>query len=65
MIWCAKRGIELRYIQSSKPDQNAFTERFIRIYPTEVLLAYAFESLDQVREIAAEWLQRDNEERPP
>lgn len=64
MSWCAERGIELRYIQPGKPDQNAFIERFNRTYRTEVLNAYVFESLEQVREISAEWLQSDNEERP-
>jgi putative transposase len=64
MAWCAERGIELRYIQPGKPDQNAFIERFNRTYRTEVLNAYEFESLDQVREISAEWLQSYNEERP-
>ena len=29
-----------------------------------MLNAYVFESLDQVREISAEWLQSYNEERP-
>ena len=64
MSWCAERGIALRYIQPGKPDQNAFIERFNRTYRTEVLNAYVFESLDQVREISAEWLQSYNEERP-
>ncbi len=64
MTWCAERGIELRYIQPGKPDQNAFIERFNRTYRTEVLNAYVFESLDQVREISAEWRQSYNEERP-
>lgn len=64
MSWCAERGIELRYIQPGKPDQNAFIERFNRTYRTEVLNAYVFESLEQVREISAEWLQSYNEERP-
>ena len=64
MTWCAERGIELRYIQPGKPDHNAFIERFNRTYRTEVLNAYVFESLDQVQEITAEWLQSYNEERP-
>ena len=64
MAWCAERGIELRYIQPGKPDQNAFIERYNRTYRTEVLNAYVFESLDQVREISAAWLQSYNEERP-
>lgn len=64
MSWCAERGIVLRYIQPGKPEQNAFIERFNRTYRTEVLNAYVFESLDQVREISAEWLQSYNEERP-
>ena len=64
MTWCADRGMELRYIQPGKPDQNAFIERFNRTYRTEVLNDYEFESLDQVREISPEWLQSYNEERP-
>ena len=64
MNWCAERGIELRYIQPGKPDQNAFVERFNRTFRHEVLDAYVFESLEQVREISAEWMREYNEERP-
>lgn len=57
-------AIELRYIQPGKPDQNAYIERFNRTYREEVLNAYVFEDVDQVREISVEWIQIYNEERP-
>lgn len=62
--WCAEHGIALWSIQPGKPPQNGFIERFNRTSRTEVLNAYVFESLDQVREISAAWLQSYNEERP-
>ena len=64
VTWCAERATELCYIQPGKPEQNAFIERFNRTYRTEVLDAYVFESLEQVREISAQWLVSYNEERP-
>ena len=62
--WCAEQQIELRFIQPGKPDQNAFIERFNRTYRDEVLDAYVFDSIEQVREIAETWLHEYNEERP-
>jgi putative transposase len=64
VTWYERHGIEPRYIQPGKPDQNAYIERFNRTYREEVLNAYVFEDLDQVRQISAEWLQIYNEERP-
>ena len=62
--WCEKHGIKLNYIQPGKPNQNAYIERFNRTYRHEVLNAYVFESLRQVREITRAWIIEYNEERP-
>ena len=64
MNWCESNGIEPRHIQSGKPDQNAYIERFNRSYREEVLNAYIFEDLAQVRPISAAWIWNYNEKRP-
>lgn len=62
--WCKDNAIELKYIQPGKPNQNAFIERFNKTYRHEVLNAYVFESLAQVRQITRKWMTEYNEERP-
>ena len=66
-VWNSVADIELRSIHPGKPDQidkSAFIERFNKTYREELLSAYVFESLEQVREITACWLLEYNQERP-
>jgi putative transposase len=62
--WCEKNRVDPRHIQPGKPNQNAYVERYNKTFRDEVLDAYVFEDLDQVREISADWLKIYNEERP-
>ncbi len=62
--WCREEGIEIRYIQPGKPDQNAYIERFNRSYREGVLDAYVFNSIEEVEQISEEWLEDYNSERP-
>jgi len=62
--WCEAHRVALHYIQPGKPAQNAFMERFNRTYRTEVLDAYVFTHLEDVRTISDEFLTSYNTERP-
>ncbi len=62
--WCKEHGIEIRYIQPGKPNQNACIERFNKSYREEVLSAHLFSTLEQVREITEKWMKIYNEYRP-
>jgi putative transposase len=54
----------LHWIQPGKPTQNAFIERFNGIFRREVLNAYLFRNLAQVREVVEKWLGEYISERP-
>ena len=61
--WCHSQGILIDYIEPGKPNQNAYIERFNRSYRTEVLDAWLFTSLEDVRELSWAWMLEYNEER--
>ena len=54
-VWCKEHQIDLQFIQPGKPMQNGFVERCNGNIRKELLNAYVFESLPEVREKAEEW----------
>jgi putative transposase len=62
--WCDTHNINLQFIQPGRPMQNGYVERFNGSFRTEILDAYTFGSLDEVRELAHEWMNCYNHERP-
>lgn len=64
VLWCAQRQIAIQYIQPGRPMQNGFIERFNGSYRKEVLNAYAFFELNEVRMITEQWIEEYYYRRP-
>lgn len=62
--WCDDKHIQLQFIQPGKPMQNGFVERNNGSLRKELLDAYLFYSLREVRQMAEEWQHDYNNERP-
>ncbi|WP_323134432.1 IS3 family transposase [Tellurirhabdus rosea] len=62
--WCTDNNIEILYIQPGKPMQNGYIERLNRTFREDVLDAYLFESLEEVRILSDEWMDRYNRLHP-
>ncbi len=62
--WAKVNGVELLFIQPGEPTQNAYIERCNGSIRRELLNAYIFNSLNEVREKAEEWMTDYNYHRP-
>lgn len=60
----AVQGIAPTYFQPGKPQQNAYVERHNRTVQQEWLDLYIFETIEEVQQIATEWLWTHNNDRP-
>lgn len=64
MSSAAQHGRVVRAIQPCKPLQDAYMERVHRAYRTEVLDAFRFTHLAEVRAVSFDFLHSYNTERP-
>ena len=62
--WCKSRSITLHYIEPGKPIQNGYIERFNRLFREDILDAYWFEDLEQLRIITDKWRDDYNNNHP-
>jgi putative transposase len=62
--WCRERGITIQYIQPGRPMQNGYIERFNGSYRKEILDAYVFFELAEVRYLTDQWIEEYNQRRP-
>ena len=62
--WCKENKIKLVFIQPGKPQQNAYVERCNGSIRRELLNAYVFKTVPEVRQKAEEWMFDYNNHRP-
>lgn len=56
-LWAERNGIGLTFIEKGRPMQSGLVERFNRTYREEVLDAYLFEDLEQLRALTAQFMK--------
>jgi putative transposase len=62
--WCKENDVMLVFIQPGCPTQNAYVERCNRTIREELLNAYVFKTLSEIRTKAEEWRNDYNHNRP-
>ncbi len=62
--WCKEHKIQLIFIQPGEPTQNTFIERLNGTFRREVLNAYVFKSIQEIRNVTEEWMYDYNYNRP-
>lgn len=62
--WCKENKIQLAFIQPGEPTQNAYIERLNGSIRRELLNAYVFKSINEVRQKAEDWMLDYNTNRP-
>ena len=63
-VWCKENKIKLIFIQPGEPTQNAYIERLNGTFRRDILNAYVFKSIQEVRDISCEWMYDYNYNRP-
>lgn len=63
-MWCKEKKIQLIFIQPGEPTQNAYIERLNGTFRRDVLNAYVFKSIQEIRTITEEWIFDYNYNRP-
>lgn len=63
-LWAKTLGIQMKYIQPGKPQQNAYIERYNRTVRHEWLDQNIFETIQEAQEQATSWLWTYNNDRP-
>ena len=62
--WCNFQGIEIKYIQPGRPVQNAYIERFNRLFREDILDAYIFDNISQLKVLIEKWMDDYNNNHP-